>query len=64
MTLALKITFRLSYRDPEDKEKYMDDDEMWNKAETMLKEESMKWDYHMLKQLVKRHSMVQNRCSS
>lgn len=31
-------TFRLSYRDPEDKEKYMDDDEMWNKAETMLKE--------------------------
>ena len=38
MTLALKITFRLSYRDPEDKEKYMDDDEMWNKAETMLKE--------------------------
>lgn len=31
-------TFRLSYRDPEDKEKYMVDDEMWNKAETMLKE--------------------------
>ncbi|MBE7335538.1 threonine--tRNA ligase [Staphylococcus haemolyticus] len=31
-------TFRLSYRDPEDKEKYMYDDEMWNKAETMLKE--------------------------
>ena len=31
-------TFRLSYRDPEDKEKYMDDDEMWNKAESMLKE--------------------------
>ncbi|WP_085055640.1 threonine--tRNA ligase [Staphylococcus haemolyticus] len=31
-------TFRLSYRDPEDIEKYMDDDEMWNKAETMLKE--------------------------
>lgn len=30
--------FRLSYRDPEDKEKYFDDDEMWNKAETMLKE--------------------------
>ncbi|REH74591.1 threonine--tRNA ligase [Staphylococcus felis] len=31
-------TFRLSYRDPEDKEKYYDDDEMWNKAEKMLKE--------------------------
>lgn len=31
-------TFRLSYRDPEDKEKYMDDDNMWNKAESMLKE--------------------------
>ena len=30
--------FRLSYRDPEDKEKYFDDDEMWNKAEGMLKE--------------------------
>ncbi|MHC0037407.1 threonine--tRNA ligase [Pseudoneobacillus sp. C159] len=31
-------TFRLSYRDPEDKEKYFDDDEMWNKAQSMLKE--------------------------
>ncbi|MBI5974211.1 threonine--tRNA ligase [Staphylococcus canis] len=31
-------TFRLSYRDPEDKEKYYDDDDMWNKAEAMLKE--------------------------
>lgn len=30
--------FRLSYRDPEDKHKYFDDDEMWNKAESMLKE--------------------------
>ncbi|CZQ91714.1 threonine-trna ligase class iia [Trichococcus palustris] len=36
-----KITdyrFRLSYRDPEDKVKYYDDDNMWNKAEAMLKE--------------------------
>jgi len=36
-----KITdyrFRLSYRDPEDKVKYFDDDDMWNKAEAMLKE--------------------------
>ncbi|WP_188206381.1 threonine--tRNA ligase [Alkalibacillus aidingensis] len=30
--------FRLSYRDPEDKEKYVDNDEMWNKAEALLKE--------------------------
>ncbi|HCY5842291.1 TPA: threonine--tRNA ligase [Staphylococcus aureus] len=30
-------SFRLSYRDPEDKEKYFDDDDMWNKAENMLK---------------------------
>ncbi|MED1016674.1 threonine--tRNA ligase [Bacillus atrophaeus] len=31
-------TFRLSYRDPEDTEKYFDDDEMWNKAQSMLKD--------------------------
>ncbi|EZY60082.1 threonine--tRNA ligase [Staphylococcus aureus] len=31
-------SFRLSYRDPEDKEKYFDDDDMWNKAENILKE--------------------------
>ncbi|OFV04971.1 threonine--tRNA ligase [Staphylococcus sp. HMSC12H08] len=31
-------SFRLSYRDLEDTEKYFDDDEMWNKAEAMLKE--------------------------
>ncbi|MGY3703069.1 threonine--tRNA ligase [Vagococcus martis] len=30
--------FRLSYRDPENTEKYFDDDEMWEKAQTMLKE--------------------------
>ncbi|MGX0400811.1 threonine--tRNA ligase [Staphylococcus pasteuri] len=33
-------TFRLSYRDPEDKEKYFDDYEMWVKAEKMIKEAS------------------------
>ncbi len=32
-----KYSFRLSYRDPEDKEKYFDDDVMWEKAQTMLK---------------------------
>ncbi|MGK8912936.1 threonine--tRNA ligase [Staphylococcus epidermidis] len=32
--------FRLSYREPEDKHKYFDDDEMWEKAESMLKEAS------------------------
>ncbi|PLR68369.1 MULTISPECIES: threonine--tRNA ligase [Bacillaceae] len=30
-------SFRLSYRDPEDKEKYFDDDAMWEKAQSMLK---------------------------
>lgn len=30
--------FRLSYRDKADKEKYYDDDDMWNTAEAMLKE--------------------------
>lgn len=30
--------FRLSYRDPENKEKYIDNDEMWEKAQSMLKE--------------------------
>lgn len=30
--------FRLSYRDPADTEKYYDDDEMWEKAQSMLKE--------------------------
>ncbi|MGN7939591.1 threonine--tRNA ligase [Bacillus sp. 7586-K] len=33
-----KYSFRLSYRDPEDKEKYFDDDNMWEKAQGMLKE--------------------------
>ena len=30
--------FRLSLRDPMDKEKYFDDDEMWNQAESKLRE--------------------------
>ena len=30
--------FRLSLRDPEDKEKYFDDDDMWNMAENKLRE--------------------------
>ena len=30
--------FRLSLRDPNDKEKYFDDDEMWNNAENKLRE--------------------------
>jgi len=33
-----EYSFRLSYRDPEDTEKYFDDDEMWEKAQGMLKE--------------------------
>ncbi|MDN7245954.1 threonine--tRNA ligase [Planococcus shenhongbingii] len=31
-------SFRLSYRDPADKEKYFDDDAMWERAQAMLKE--------------------------
>ncbi len=40
--------FRLSYRDPEDTEKYFPDDEMWMKAEKMLKEamDEMGFDYY------------------
>ncbi|MEK3786003.1 MULTISPECIES: threonine--tRNA ligase [Paenibacillus] len=30
--------FRLSYRDPQDTEKYFDNDEMWNTAQSMLRE--------------------------
>ncbi len=30
-------SFRLSYRDPANTEKYFDDDEMWNKSQSMLK---------------------------
>ncbi|MGP4062540.1 threonine--tRNA ligase [Halobacillus sp. H74] len=39
--------FRLSYRDPEDKEKYVDNDAMWDKAQAMLKEtmEDMELEY-------------------
>ncbi len=40
--------FRLSLRDPENKEKYFDDDEMWKKAESMLREtlDEMGVDYY------------------
>lgn len=31
-------SFRVSYRDPADKEKYFDDDAMWNRAQAMLKD--------------------------
>ncbi|WP_134643740.1 threonine--tRNA ligase [Weissella cibaria] len=39
--------FRLSYRDPENTEKYYDDDDMWDKAQTMLKKamDDMELDY-------------------
>ncbi|MCU9532937.1 threonine--tRNA ligase [Streptococcus sp. CSL10205-OR2] len=41
-------SFRLSYRDPNDKEKYFDNDEMWEKAQTMLKAamDDMALDYY------------------
>lgn len=40
-------SFRVSYRDPEDKEKYFDDDAMWERAQSMLKEvmDEMDVDY-------------------
>ncbi len=40
-------SFRLSYRDPQDTEKYYDDDEMWEKAQAMLKEtmDELELDY-------------------
>lgn len=39
--------FRLSYRDPENTEKYYDDDDMWEKAQTMLKKamDDLELDY-------------------
>ncbi|MGK9345123.1 threonine--tRNA ligase [Melissococcus plutonius] len=39
--------FRLSYRDPNNKDKYFDDDAMWTKAQTMLKGamDELKLDY-------------------
>ena len=40
-------SFRLSLRDPEDKEKYFPDDDMWNMAEDMLRKvlDDLKIDY-------------------
>ncbi len=32
------LTYRFSKRDPNDKEKYIDDDEVWNSTETVMKE--------------------------
>ncbi|MFB1050868.1 threonine--tRNA ligase [Paraliobacillus sp. JSM ZJ581] len=39
--------FRLSYRDPADTKKYIDNDDMWNKAQSLLKEtmEDMQLEY-------------------
>lgn len=41
-------SFRLSYRDPENTEKYFDDDAMWEKAQGMLKDamDDMDLDYY------------------
>ncbi|MFS8605596.1 threonine--tRNA ligase [Priestia megaterium] len=41
-------SFRLSYRDPEDTEKYFDDDAMWEKAQSMLKDamDELDLDYY------------------
>ena len=53
-------SFRLSYRDPEDTEKYFDDDEMWEKAQSMLKEAMDELGLDYLKQKAKQHSTVRN----
>ena len=41
------FSFRLSYRDPNNKEKYFDDDQMWETAQAMLKEamDELGYDY-------------------
>ncbi|MGA6837815.1 MULTISPECIES: threonine--tRNA ligase [Priestia] len=41
-------SFRLSYRDPADTEKYFDDDAMWEKAQSMLKDamDELDLDYY------------------
>lgn len=41
-------SFQLSYRDPKNTDKYFDDDEMWNNAQTMLKQamDDMGLDYY------------------
>ncbi|WP_137596623.1 threonine--tRNA ligase [Paucilactobacillus kaifaensis] len=41
-------SFRLSYRDPKNTDKYFDDDEMWNNAQSMLKQamDDMGLDYY------------------
>jgi len=43
-----EYSFRLSYRDPQDKAKYFDDDAMWEKAQSMLKAamDDMGLDYY------------------
>ncbi len=48
-------SFRLSYRDPADTKKYYADDEMWEKAQGMLKKLWMKWVLITMKLKVKRH---------
>ncbi|MFK5280626.1 aminoacyl--tRNA ligase-related protein, partial [Lacticaseibacillus paracasei] len=41
-------SFRLSYRDPKNTEKYFDDDEMWTRSQSMLKGamDDLKLDYY------------------
>lgn len=49
-TLKIEIDyFSLSLRDPEDKEKYYDNDQMWNQAESMLETALQELDIKYLK---------------
>ena len=52
--------FRLSYRDPQNKDKYFDDDAMWENAQTMLKAAMDELELIILKQKAKQLSMDQN----
>ena len=53
--------FRLSLRDKNDKEKYFDDDEMWNSGRKCFKKSINRFKCYILsKQKVKRLSMDQN----
>ena len=52
--------FRLSYRDPENKDKYFDDDAMWENAQTMLKAAMDELNLDYFEAEGKQRSMVQN----
>ena len=56
--------FRLSYRDPNNTDKYFDDDAMWEKAQAMLKAAMDELELITLKQKAKLPLRSEVRCSS